>query len=274
VLKPKLLKGPHFAAQDRLQAPTEADLAAIRKEYFDRRPTNLQFLLRKRYEWMGAYLQPDSKVVEFGTGLGLTREFIDASGLILTDVDTLPWIDQVADAINPAFAPNSLDAAIYVNVIHHLATPLTALKRIFECIRPGGYVLVQDAHPSLLLRSLMWAADNEGWSFEIDVWDENAVANDPNNPWSGNVAIPYLLFHDKEKLERALPGVTLVERRLSECFVFPLSGGVIQRTRIPSLPTAALKAVNAFDNFLISLLPNIFALGVSVVMQKKNDGAS
>ncbi len=268
MLKPKILKGPHFTAPELVLDPTESELRTIREEFIRRRPKNLEYLLRKRYHWMNEFIRPDFRVAEFGTGLGLTREFITVAELILTDVTKFEWVDKIADAVNPDFLPESLDAVICINVLHHLATPLTALKRILECVKPGGYILIRDAHPSLFLRTLMWLANNEGWSFEVDVFDENAIANDPNDPWSGNVAIPHLLFHDKAKLEQALPNASLILHEYTECLVFPLSGGVVQRTHLPSLPEFILKGVDVVDQVLIALLPNIFALGVSAVLKK------
>ena len=54
----------------------------------------------------------------------------------------------------------------------------------------------------------------------------------------------------------------------NEGFIFPLSGGVIAKKKLPELPTWLLRCIYTLDKVLIKLFPNIFALGRSVVVQK------
>ena len=45
---------------------------------------------------------------------------------------------------------------------------------------------------------------HEGFDFTVDVWDEEKAKSDENNAWHGNVAVPHLIFDDKNKFEEKL----------------------------------------------------------------------
>jgi hypothetical protein len=109
---------------------------------------------------------------------------------------------------------------------------------------------------------------HEGWSYEVNVFDKNEVANDPSDPWSANCAIPEMLFQDKQYFEHNLPQFRVVHNELTECLIFPLSGGVIARSPTILLPVVILKMIDKLDQLLIKLFPTVFALGRKVVLQK------
>jgi len=41
--------------------------------------------------------------------------------------------------------------------------------------------VIQDLETSLFMRLMLYAMRHEGWSYNIDVFDENAVTNDPKD---------------------------------------------------------------------------------------------
>lgn len=247
---------------------SEGDIEGARERYFSKPRRSLEFLLNQRYSWMNEYLKDKSVVVELGAGAGFSKLFLICDSLKLTDVVKHPWIDLCVDALNPPFENESLDIVICSHMIHHLAYP----KRFFNTIRAklklGGAILIQDINTSFLMRILLRLMRHEGWSFDIDVFDENATANDSKDPWSANCAIPELLFRDSKVFEQNIPGFVIELNRLNECFLFPLSGGVIAKTSIPDFPDWSLRLIQKFDVRLISAAPGIFALGRSVVLRK------
>jgi hypothetical protein len=115
---------------------------------------------------------------------------------------------------------------------------------------------------------------HEGWSYQIDIFDENQVANDPKDPWSANCAIPELLFEQTDKFHKKFPSFKIIKNEKNEGFIFPLSGGVIAKTKLPEFPTWFLKVVYSIDKLLIKLFPNIFALGRSVVIKNIKTNAN
>ena len=266
--KPFLLRGPFFPSHAENRMKHEGDVVRARERFFRDRSRNLEFMLRKRYAWMNDYIADGARVVEFGAGAGFAKEFVHAADFILTDFATHPWIDVLADAMDPPFPDDSMDVVICSSMLHHLSSPIRFLRRISSVLKPGGYMLIQDVHASLLMRALLRLMRHEGWSYDVNVFDEDAVANDPKDTWSGNNSIADLLFENARTFEAALPGLHIVKRDLGECLIFPLSGGVIATTSTIDLPEWALGAVDRLDKLLIKMLPSVFALCCSVVLQK------
>ncbi|MBI1273765.1 MAG: methyltransferase domain-containing protein [Alphaproteobacteria bacterium] len=247
----------------------KGNIARSRELFLSRRPRNLDYLLFKRYDWMNNYIKPGGKVVELGAGAGLAREYIRNGTLILTDAEPRPWIDEVVDALNPPYPPESLDAVICSHMIHHLAYPIAFFRRLASAIKPGGYILIQEINTSFLLRLMLYVTRHEGWSYEHDAFDENTPANRADDPWSANCAIPEMLFRDAARFEAQVPQFSVVKNEVNECFIFPLSGGVVVQTRTINLPRWALRCVDALDHALIAIVPGIFGCGRSVVLRRR-----
>jgi len=87
--------------------------------------------------------------------------------------------------------------------------------------------------------------------------------------WSGNIAIPHLLFDDKNVFEKNLDAYFKIEyEKLSECFVFINSGGVCSKTFYIPLNKFFLNILYKIDNILIKIFPRMFAMGRHLVLKK------
>ena len=247
----------------------EGDVAGARKRFLEKRHRNLDALIRQRYTWMNSYIGANDKVVELGYGSGFSRLYLDQGNLLLTDYIKNDWVDLEVDAMNPPFEPGSVDVFICSHMVHHMAKPVTFFKKVHPMLRDGGRILIQELNTALLLRVLLRLMRHEGWSYDIDVFDETSVTNDPRDPWSANCAIPELLFRSSEQFERRVSGYSVVKNEFNECLLFPCSGGVIAKTSVPELPMVILDAVARLDKALVCALPAICALGRSVVLQKE-----
>ena len=75
-----------------------------------------------------------------------------------------PWIDERVDALQIPYQNESVDVFLCVNMIHHLARPSLFISQIGNALKLGGYLLIRDTYPSLILRILMWLKKNEGKS--------------------------------------------------------------------------------------------------------------
>ncbi|OGC90572.1 MAG: hypothetical protein A2W25_01315 [candidate division Zixibacteria bacterium RBG_16_53_22] len=263
-----ILPGPYFAPMLDSSLKDVGNAVVARERFFRCRPRNLDYLLRQRYEWMNGYIAGLTRVVEFGAGAGLSREYISNPKLILTDYETHPWIDMQADALNPPFGPESLDAIICSHMIHHLAFPAKFMRLAASMLRPGGYLLIQEVHCSLLLRVLMRVLKIEGWSYDVDVFNEDTATNNLADPWSGNNAVPDLLFTDTHEFSRRFPNLEIIRNELCECLVVLLAGGVTAHRRTLQLPEWILAATKRLDDGIAALLPSTFALGRRVVVRK------
>jgi len=254
------------AGADRLAG--HGDYAATRRRFFARHHSNLRFLIRQRYEWMNTWLSDGDQVVELGAGPGLSREFIRAGRLEVTDVLDNPWLDRRVDAMELPYAPGSLDAVICSHMIHHVPRPVALIRSIQAVLKPGGLILINESHASLCHRLLMWAMRHEGWSFDVDVYDESAWTKQRADPLAGNNAVAALLFDDPARFQAAFPGLTVAQDKYTEMLVFLLSGGVGGQVFTVELPEVVLRTVARVDQLLTRGLPGVFALARQIVLVK------
>lgn len=257
-----------FPNHEENKMKSEGDVASARDSFLKNKPTNLAFLLESRFTWMNKYLENLPVVYELGCGAGFSKQFIKNKNFKLTDVTKRPWVDLQVDALNLPFEKESVNALVCSHMIHHLASPKRFLNKAHEVLKPGGLIIIGELHTSLFMRFLLFIMKHEGWSYEINVFDENTISNDPKDPWSANCAIPELLFKDTDKFHTEFPGFKIIHNELTEGIIFPLSGGVIARKKVVNLPVLVLKIIKYFDDIMILLFPNIFALGMRVVLQK------
>jgi SAM-dependent methyltransferase len=153
-------------------------------------------------------------------------------------------------------------------MIHHLPSPVQFLREMHRIIKPGGYLLVQEVNCSLFMRLVLRIMRKEGYSYDVNVFDENAVLSDPTNPWAANAAIPNLLFDDPARFHREIPTFHIERDEYSEFLLFFNSGGVTAKTPYVPLPYWALGIVKGIDTVLIRLAKNTFALQRSIVLKK------
>jgi hypothetical protein len=127
---------------------------------------------------------------------------------------------------------------------------------------------MHEVQASLLFCAVLRVMRHEGYSFDVAVFDENAVCTDPDDPWAGNNAIPRLLFDDRSAFLQSQSGWRLLRDEPCECLMFLNSGGVTAKTAYIPLPAFLLKGVELLDNTLSKVAPNVFALGRRIALQK------
>ena len=100
---------------------------------------------------------------------------------------------------------------------------------------------------------------------------KNESKSDDKNAWAGNIAVPHLLFDDKEEFKIKMGNFFSIEyEEITECFIFLNSGGVTSKTMHIPLPFFMLKLLNFVDKILVKILPNIFGMGRRIVLRKLN----
>ncbi|HTT81075.1 MAG TPA: class I SAM-dependent methyltransferase [Stellaceae bacterium] len=265
--RPRLLATPFFADKSRQRLRHSGDPAASRAA-FERAPfRNLDYLLRQRYRWMEAWIEGHAIVVELGAGAGLSARYLSHKPL-LSDVVANPWLDVAMSADRLALCDASIDVLIVSNALHHFAAPSRFLREAARVLKPSGVVLLNEAYCSLLLRLLLRLTQHEGYSWDVDVFAENAIANDPQDPWSGNNAVSNLLFDCRDTFESRVPDLKIIDDAPCEFLLFLASGGVTSKIPMPALPGPVLRAVAALDGLLVTAAPRLFALSRRTVLQK------
>ncbi len=266
-LKKIFFRGPFFPKHEDNRMAEEGNVIKAREEFLNTRFNNLDFLLATRYKWMNRYLKNDMNIIEVGAGAGFSKLYLNDE-VILTDAASNQWIDKYLDATNMELPDNSVDVIIASHTIHHFYNPA---KFFFECLRvlkKGGIILISEINTSFFMRMLLRTMHHEGYSYDIDIFNTESVVNDKNDLWSANCAVPEILFTNEKDFENFFVGLEIQLNEPCEFTIFPLSGGVISKTKVPRLPNILLKFADLMDRFLIKLLPSIFALGRRIVIKK------
>jgi SAM-dependent methyltransferase len=263
----RLLGGRFFADTAKHRLHSRGDLVASRDALEQSRFNNLDYLLRTRYEWMKGWIKDGDIVVEIGAGAGFSRRYLNRQ-VLLTDVVVNRWLDVAMDGVSMALRDASVDVLIISNALHHFASPFAFLREAERVLKEGGRILINEPYCSLLLRLLLRLAQHEGYAYDVDVFDRDAVANDPKDPWSGNNAVSNLLFDSREMFEMHVPRLRIVADMPCESLLFVASGGVTSKLPVPELPTRVLNGIARLDDILVHAAPDLFALSRRTVIEK------
>jgi SAM-dependent methyltransferase len=173
---------------------------------------------------MNNFLEKGNLIIELGCGAEFSTPYLDQE-VILTDTSQHNWVHMTLDATKMALSDESVDVIIASRNIHHFSSPYNFLLKWTRVLKPGGRILIQEINTSLMMRILIRLMRYEGWSYDVDVFDPNSIANDPNDPWSANCAIPYLIFESSERFHLSFPSLRIVKNQKCDGLIFPLSGG-------------------------------------------------
>lgn len=264
-MKKFFLNKTYFPSHNDNLMLNEGDVASSRKNFIHKRFTNLNELLKFRYSWMNEFLNK-KKIIEVGAGAGFSKFFLNKP-ITLTDTVKNYWIDEKVDATKMPYEDSSVDVIIASHCIHHMYSPLKFFKECNRVLKNDGLLLIQEINTSLFMRLLLKINRHEGWSYEVDVFNENEIANDPNDIWSANCAIPELLFSNSKNFEKKIKFMKILKNDVNEFLIFPLSGGVIAKRKMIEIPIFFYPLIKLIDKLLIFIAPNIFALGRSVVLK-------
>jgi SAM-dependent methyltransferase len=249
----------------------EGDVEAARRDFLTHRLSNLNFLLQKRFSWMNPYIVGKERVIELGAGAGFSKFYLANTNLLVTDIVNHDWVDQQVDALNLPFSDESVDVFICSLMFHHIAKPIEFLENLSNALKPGGYILLNEVHPSFMHKFMMKLMRHEGWSYEVDVWNRSQVINNPEDPWSANCAVAALIFDQPERFHQEVSNLRIIHDKYVEFFIFLLSGGVTAKTFTIPLPYWALKTLDLLDRLLCRSAPGIFALTREIVLKKESE---
>ena len=232
---------------------------------------NLYFLLKERFLWMNDFIAPDASGIEVGAAAGFSKKFIKSKNFKISDFSDYNHLDfKNIDAQATGFKNSEFDFVISSNMIHHIPFPIKFFNEMHRILKKGGKLIIFDAHCSILLQLVLILMKHEGFDFTKKVWSLNEPSTGIDDPWSGNSAIPYLIFKEKKVFEKNL-GEKFFLRYIKtcECLLFLNSGGVTSKTFYVPLNFFFLNILKYFDKFLTLLFPKIFALGYKIVLEKK-----
>lgn len=267
VRNPFLLSKKFYPPPGRNRMKNVDNVLESREYFLENRPGNLNFLLEQRYTWMNKFIASDQIGIEVGCGNGLSKEFITSNNYSVTDYTDYYWVDKKVDALSLPYANNSLDYIIGSNMIHHLSRPAVFFNECYRVLKPGGKLIVQEVNASFCMRLILKLMNHEGYDYNVNPYDEKEICNDPADLWSGNNALPNLLFDDKEMFESHFK-FSYIKNSYTEFFIFLISGGVTAKVRTINLPVIVLRVVYVIDQVLIAVARDLFALQRQIVLMK------
>ena len=247
-----------------------ADVEKAVKEFKEKKNKNLDFLLKNRFSWMKKFISLKDKGLEVGAGAGFSKNYIKNKNFQISDFAMYDHLDlKNLDAQNTKFSPNSYDFVIAVNMLHHVPYPMKFLDEMYKILKPGGKLIIQEAHCSIIFQLVTIIMRHEGFDFTKNVWDENLAMSNEDDVWSGNIAISHLIFDDTEKFNNRFGNkFSIIHQKFFECFIFLNSGGVTSKTFYIPLNYFFLNLINFFDNILTKIFTNFFAMGRQIVHKK------
>ena len=210
--------------------------------------------------------KPNGISVEVGAGPGFFKQI--APDVVSTDLIWCSWLDAVVDAQQLPFRTGSVSNVFGLDMLHHLARPMSFLGEVSRVLVPGGRLILVEPWITPFSYFIFRFLHQERCDLSETPWRDNQTSGTPAKmAFDGNQAIPYLLFgknHQAETLA-ALPGLKLVTLDRFCLLAYLLSGGF---KPINLLPEFLYPAVSKFERITSPLWRSLAALRVLLVLEK------
>jgi SAM-dependent methyltransferase len=267
----KILNKIQFSPEkNRMKSVASTNLAI--KIFNSLKSKNLKFLLKERFSWMNDFINEKDVGLEVGSGAGFAKFFIKNKNLKMSDLSDDAHLDfKNIDAQSTNFKDSSFDYVVASNMIHHIPYPVKFFNEMNRILKKNGKLIIFESYCSIVFQLVTILMKHEGYDFTLDVWDKKKPKSDENDAWAGNIAVPHLIFDDKQKFNENLGRLFSIEfEELTECLIFLNSGGVTSKTFYIPMNTFFLNILKFIDKFLVKLFPKIFCMGRRIVLIKKD----
>lgn len=226
-----------------------------------------KYSLRRWYEELyqgyAACLEqcPDTGMaLEIGSGAGFAKSVIPE--IVTSDILPYPGVDEVLDATNLPYEPDSLRFIGMVNVFHHIPDVEAFLDQAQRCLTPGGRLLIVDQHPGYISTPVLKHVHHEPFDPTASEWQFETTG-----PLSGaNGALAWIVFvRDRERFLRRFEALELRAYRPHTPLRYWLTGGLKTWNLLPGW---GFRAASALDGFLVRLSPQ-FGSFVTIEVVKR-----
>jgi SAM-dependent methyltransferase len=214
------------------------------------------------------FQKPGGISVEVGAGPGFFKQF--APQILSTDLIWCPWLDAIADAQQLPFRAWIVTNVFGLDMLHHLATPMTFLSEVSRTLIPGGRLILVEPWITPFSYFIFRFLHQERCDLSETPWLSNEHRAIPEKrAFDGNQAIPYILFGPKHRSRTlsSLPDLKLLALEPFCLFAYLLSGGF---KPLNLLPESLYAALSKFERATSPLWRRIAALRVLLVLEKNN----
>ena len=135
----KILKKIQFKSSDNKMKHLANTQIAIK--YYKSKNKNLDFLLKKRFDWMNNFINENDLGIEVGSGVGFSKDYIKNKNFKISDISSEDHLDyKNIDAQSTGFADESFDFVIASNMVHHVPYPIKFFKEMYRILKKDGEV--------------------------------------------------------------------------------------------------------------------------------------
>lgn len=239
-------------------SPAPAWIAAHRS-IWERKPELRRFYKTEYFDRIVSAL-PIGETLEIGAGAGFFTQYHRCT--VVSDVTASDYVDNVADVHALPFENGYFDAVVGIDVLHHFARPIIALKEISRVLKQGGRLAMVEPWTTPLGRVFFRHIHHEQ-CFEIaDPW--GTVFPPGKDPMEGNAEIPrtYFELFARETSDRT--GLRVKALEVFGFFGYFGTGGFTQ-FHMGSATTGLLMAV---DRWTPHQVKTLISLKAFIVVEK------
>ena len=215
------------------------------------------------YRRMAKQLNP-GPTLELGAGSGHLREHLH--DVVLTDVQTAPWLDAAADAQALPFRSACFENIVMLDVLHHIENPPQFFGEAARVLKPGGRLVMLEPAITPLSGLFYRYLHPEPVDMEQDPF-VRPTANPKRSPYDANQALPTLFFRrHRAKFEHHFPDFRLHPVRYLSLFAYPLSGGYRRWSLVPAFLVRPLLLA---EDGLLAVLGPAMAFRLFVLLERR-----
>lgn len=205
--------------------------------------------------------------LEIGGGSG---HFRDADSRIVSiDIQSLPWLDAVADAHHLPFGDAAFDNIIMLDVLHHLSSPKLFFIEVERVLKPGGHMVIMEPAMTPVSRTMLSLFHEEPVDMSASPFNDTPQTG--ARPEDANQAIPHLIFNRfQDQFGDLFPRLNIVKKKYLSLWAYPLSGGFKSWSLWPPFLVRPLLFI---ERALMPVLGPLAAFRLFVVLQKGADTA-
>ena len=216
----------------------------------------IQVYLKFLYSLVYSRLAGKRKILEIGSGAGISSEFL--KGLQVMRTDLLAWkgndVIGGIDAMNLPYEDDAFDGIFAVDALHHIPFPAKALTEMIRVCAPDNQIILIEPYVSILSFPIyrLFHTEKTSWKTLNFDFDHPMVGDEPNE---GDQCIAQSIFLNPEKCDGlrilASKEITIEIKYLSPLAFFATGGLTKPIKGLSILISALIKFEKRVPQFLL-----------------------